>query len=145
MDLYGIGRIEFSWDFDEESYKEWLDDSELEDNHESLMEYIKDYVTFDVETFDNDTFHHVSFESIDYDELIETVGEKISIRAVNDILENGSFGIETSEIHNTTEEFDVNNPEELDAVAMKMFNHGEYYKNARGYILSNGEVIYTVR
>jgi hypothetical protein len=41
------------------------------------------------------------------------------------------------------EEIDVNNPDELNSIAIKMLPHGDYYKDCRGFILTNGDIIYT--
>ena len=142
LSLDGVGSIEVTWDFDDEYYREWLSDEGLENNKDSLMSYIRDYVEFEVETFDNDTFHHMSCETCDYDELEECVGERMCDRIVSDIMKDGSSKMETSELYNSYE-FDVNDPEQLNAIAMKMFNHGEYYRGCRGFILTNGVVVYT--
>jgi hypothetical protein len=42
-----------------------------------------------------------------------------------------------------TKNFDLTNPTELSKVAMQCLPHGEYFKNARGFILPNGVVVYT--
>jgi hypothetical protein len=69
VDLDGVGAVEITWDFDEDEYSEWLQETEYENTQEALNEYINDCVTFEIEYFDNDTFHHMGFDSAYYDEI----------------------------------------------------------------------------
>lgn len=142
FDLEGIGELEITWDFDEDEYREFLNDGLYHNTYAILMEYIKDNVTFSVETFDNDTFHHVGYEYVDYDDLEDVIGEIKLKEVVKELIDNGSSRFETLELYNQ-EEYDVNNPEQLNNIAMNILNHGEYYKDCRGFILSNGVVVYT--
>ena len=142
IDLEGVGEIEITWDFDEDEYPEWLIEAGYENNQESLMEYIQDTVTFDLEYFDNDTYHHMAFDTADYSDLVDSFGESMTIRIIKELQEKGESRFETQELYNN-QEFDVNNPEELNKVSMQILNHGEYYKGCRGFILTNGAIVYT--
>lgn len=142
IDLDGVGRINVSWDFDDDEYQEWLVDNGYENNDEILTEYIEDNVEFELEFFDNETYHHMSFDTCYYDDLVNEFGESMAQRILNDIKKNGESSFETQEIYNA-QPFDVNNPNELNNVAMKILNHGGYYKGCRGFILTNGVIVYT--
>ena len=142
IDLDGVGKVEVTWDFDEDEYLEWLSDNELENNEASLNEYILDYVTFELEYFDNDTYHHMGYDSVDYSDLEDGFGEKMASKILTWLKKDGQYDFETSELYND-EEFDVNNPDDLNRIAMKILNYGEYYKDCRGFILTNGVIVYT--
>ena len=142
INLDGVGELEIGWDFDEDDYRDWLSENGLEHNKQSLIAYVGDSVTFEVEYFDNDTYHHMGYDYADYDDMVNTFGEELTYEIIDEIDSNGSYRIETSELYNS-EEFDVNNPDELNNIAMKILNHGEYYKGCRGFILTNGVIVYT--
>ena len=142
MSLEGIGELEITWDFDEDEYQEFLNDGLYHNTYAILMEYIKDNVTFSVETFDNDTFHHVGYEYVDYDDLEDVIGEVKLKEVIKELINSGSSRFETLELYNQ-ESYDINNQDQLNNIAMKILNHGEYYKDCRGFILTNGVVVYT--
>lgn len=142
INLDGVGELEIGWDFDEDDYRDWLSENGLEHNKQSLIAYVRDSVTFEVEYFDNDTYHHMGYDYADYDDMVNNFGEELTYEIIDEIDKNGSYRIETSELYNS-EEFDVNNPDELNNIAMKILNHGEYYKGCRGFILTNGVIVYT--
>lgn len=142
INLDGVGEVEIGWDFDEDDYKDWLKEEGLDNNQENLITYISDSVSFEIEYFDNDTYHHMGYDYADYNDMVNTFGENLMPQIIDEIDNNGTYRIETSELYNS-EEFDVNNPDELNNIAMKILNHGEYYKGCRGFILTNGVVVYT--
>jgi hypothetical protein len=69
FDTSEIGGVNYTWDFDEEEYQEWLVDSEYENTQESLMEYINDNVEFELEYLHNETFHKCGYDYVDYNTL----------------------------------------------------------------------------
>lgn len=142
LELEGVGQIDFSWDFDDDEYREWLSEMEYQPGEEAYWQYIRDCVEFDVEYFDNETFHHMSFDTVSYDDIEDELGESLSVRIVKELQEDGSSSIETSEIYNS-QEFDPDNADDLNKVAMKILDSGDYYKGCRGFILTNGAIVYT--
>lgn len=142
INLDGVGEVEIGWDFDEDNYQDWLREEGLDNNQENLIKYISDSVSFEIEYFDNDTYHHMGYDYADYNDMVNTFGENLMPQIIDEIDNNGTYRIETSELYNS-EEFDVNNPNELNNIAIKILNHGEYYKDCRGFILTNGVVVYT--
>lgn len=142
INLDGVGKVDITWDFDEEDYLEWIEDSEYENNEDSLSEYIRDCVSFDLEYFDNETYHSMGFDTADYSDLESEFGESMTNRIMSELKAKGESSFETQELYNS-EEFNVDNPDELNAVAVKILNHGEYYKDCRGFILTNGVIVYT--
>ena len=141
MDISEIGAFNYEWDFDEDEYREYLQDNGVEDSRENLIEYIKDNVSFDMEFLDNDTFHVFDRKSLSYDDIEYYFGEALAEKALNDCLEDGHGYAETVSLYN--DEIDINNSEELNDAAKKLLRHGEYYKDCRGFILSDGTVVYT--
>lgn len=135
-DLNEIGEIEFSWDFDEDGYQEYLQENELQNSQESFMEYVNDYVTFELEYFDSDTYHHMDFDSLSYSELEDGFGESVAYNVLNACMEDGSCRMDQSELYDSGDD-------SIDDAAMKLLRHGGYYKGCRGFILKNGVVIYT--
>ena len=142
MTLDGIGQVDLSLDIDSDEYANWLSDNELTDSRESLMRYIGEQADIDVEYFDNETYHTCGYDSCSISELEDCVGTKMCSELLDKLIENGSASFETCDVYNSTD-FDVNNPNELNDIAMKLLNHGGYFKGCRGFILTNGVIVYT--
>lgn len=140
-DISEIGEFSYSWDFDEEEYEEYLQESGLENTRETLIQYIRDNVTFDLDFRDNEYFHSFAYESMMLDEIENEYGEELADTVLSDCMEDGEGSVETCVLY--SEKIDVNNPVELNRMAMKLLQHGNYYKNCRGFILTNGVVVYT--
>lgn len=141
-DISQIGEFVYSWDFDEEDYKEYIKDNELEENKETFLEYVRDNVSFEVNFLDNETFHQFESEIMSLDDISENFGDKLANIILSDCFKNGEGSYETCFLFDD-EDFDVNNKEQLNDMAKKLLQHGEYYKDCRGFILSDGTVIYT--
>lgn len=141
-ELNDYGMIEYSWDFDEDEYHEYLEEDSLEDSVETLEEYIQDNVRFEVEFFDNETFHTVKCEEYYYDDLEDTFGEKVSTTIINDCKKSGKGELEISCLYDD-EELDLNDDKQVNDRAMKVLSYGKFYEGCRGFILTNGVVVYT--
>jgi len=136
-ELSEIGEIEFSWDFDEEGYQEFLDENGLDKSNDSFMEYVNDFVMFDLEYFDSDTYHHMDFGSMSYSELEDEFGSRVADYVLNSCMSEGSCRIDQDGL------YDGGEGESVEDSAMKLLKHGGYYKGCRGFILKNGVVVYT--
>lgn len=141
-ELNDYGMIEYSWDFDEDEYHEYLEEKSLEDSDETLEEYIQDNVRFEVEFFDNETFHHVKCEYYYYDDLEDAFGEKVSMAIINDCKKSGKGELEISCLYDD-EELDLNDVQQVNDRAMKVLSYGKFYEGCRGFILTNGVIVYT--
>lgn len=140
-DFNEIGQINYSYSFDEEEYMDWLEWEELEKSDETLLQFYKEAVTYNLDLLDSDTYHHMAYQDLTYDEIIDEYGERIADRILDDCMEDGEGYLEIGEI--LADDIDIHNPEELNAEAMKLLKNGRYFKGARGYILTNGVVVYT--
>jgi len=140
-DISEIGEFSYSWDFDQDEYEEYIQENDLEKNQETLLEYIKNYVSFDLEFYDNVYFHRFDGNTMTLEEISDEFGDALANRILSDCSEENEGRCETCEI--IDDEIDINNSDELNALAKKMLQHGEYYKDCRGFILSDGEVVYT--
>ena len=141
-ELNDYGMIEYSWDFDEDEYHEYLEEDSLEDSAETLEEYIHDNVRFEVEFFDNETFHQVKCEDYYYDDLEDAFDEKVARIIINDCKKSGKGKLEISCLYDD-EELDLNDNEQVNDRAMKVLSYGNFYEGCRGFILTNGVVVYT--
>ena len=141
-ELNDYGMIEYSWDFDEDEYHEYLEENSLEDSAETLEEYIQDNVRFEVEFFDNETFHQVKCEDYYYDDLEDAFDEKVARIIINDCKKSGKGKLEISCLYDD-EELDLNDNEQVNDRAMKVLSYGKFYEGCRGFILTNGVVVYT--
>lgn len=143
IDLSDVGEVEYEWNFDEDDYNEWLLDNEFADSEEARKQYYTEELTYSVTYYDNETFHYMANDcNLTYDDLEELFGEDMAQKMLANCIEKGNGRFETIELYEN-ETFDINNPQELDNIAMKLFSHGEYHKGCRGFILSNGVIIYT--
>ena len=140
--LNDYGMIEYSWDFDEDEYHEYLEENSLEDSAETLEEYIRDNVRFEVEFFDNEIFQHVKWEDYYYDDLEDAFDEKVARIIINDCKKSGKGKLEISCLYDD-EELDLNDNEQVNDRAMKVLSYGKFYEGCRGFILTNGVVVYT--
>lgn len=142
-DTSTIGGFNYSWDFDHDEYEDWLLDEEMQDSPEAYNEYIENNVTFTCEYVDHETRHSTGdYADFSYEDLIDEYGERVA-KSIREDLESGTKEGFIDKIDLFDEEFDVNDPYELAKAAMKILPHGEYFKDARGFILANGVVVYT--
>lgn len=135
-DLNEVGEIEFSWDFDEDGYREFLEENSYSDSQEAFMEYVNDYVSFDLEYFDSDTYHHMDYDSLSFPELKEEFGDSVANEVLSCCREEDSCRLDQSELYSDD---DVS----VEDAAMKLLRNGAYFKGCRGFILQNGVVVYT--
>ena len=142
FDSSEIGAVNYSWDFDEDEYQEWLQEAEYENTQESLMEYINDNVEFELEYLDNETYHTCGADYVDYDTLEDMFGSKIQNEILTTCMNDGSGSFETVNLY-SGDDVDVNNKDSINNMAMKLLRHGGYFKDCRGFILTNGVVVYT--
>lgn len=143
-DNSSIGGFNFTWDFDADEYQDWLLDEEMENSPEAYNEYITNNVTFTLEYVDHETFHQTGeYAELTYEGIVEEYGEKVASN-MRSWLENnnGKEGF-IDKLDLFDDEIDLSNPNEVDKAALEILPHGEYHKNARGFILSNGEVVFT--
>jgi len=143
IDLSDVGLVKYEWYFDEDEYNEWLADNELTDSEETRHEYYVNEVTYEVEYCDNYSQHTMDVDqNVSYSDLEELFGENMAEKILSNCIKYGEGKFETFEMYEDSD-YDVNNPQELNDIAVKLFSHGEYYKDCRGFILTNGVVIYT--
>ena len=143
IDLSEVGRVECECYFDEEEYNEWLVDNELTDSEENRIQYFKDVIDYQVTYLDNETFHCMETDyAVLYDDLEKLFGEKMAQNILYGCMKNNKYEFETYELYSDNT-YDLSNPNEVNDIAMKLFRHGEYFKDCRGFILSNGVIVYT--
>ena len=144
-DIDEIGEFVFYWDFDEDEYAEYLEDNELQDSYESKNSFAMECGEFNIEFMDAEYFHSIGMATMTYDEITDSFGEfgeSLANYVVNTCLKNDNGRIEKSELL-SFDNFDVNNPDELNAVAVKLLQNGPYFIGCRGFILTNGVIVYT--
>ena len=139
-ELNEIGEILVSSQFDEELYTDYLEENGLTDNPKTREEYIRDCF-YDVEFFDSETYHHLGYEQMTIDEIASEFGEGMAADIYRDCLDGNEHRYEPLAYMN--DEVNINSPRELADSAMKYLRHGEYFKGCRGFILTNGIVVYT--
>lgn len=142
FDSSEIGAVNYSWDFDEEEYQEWLADAEYENTQEALMEYINDNVEFELEYLDNETYHTCGCDYVDYNALEDMFGEKMQKEILTTCMSDGSGSFETVNLY-SDDDVDINDRNSVNDMAMRLLRHGDYFKDCRGFILTNGVVVYT--
>ena len=142
FDSSEIGAVNYSWDFDEEEYQEWLVDAEYENTQEALMEYINDNVEFELEYLDNETYHTCGCDYVDYNTLEDMFGEKMQKEILTTCMSDGSGSFETVNLY-SDDDVDINDRNSVNNMAMRLLRHGDYFKDCRGFILTNGVVVYT--
>jgi hypothetical protein len=90
IDLSEVGQIWYEWDFDKEEYEDYLAEEGLQDNQETLMEYINDCVSFEIDLKDNETLHSMGMGmSLDYNQLCDEFGEQGANTILKDCMKNG--------------------------------------------------------
>lgn len=148
IDLSEVGEIYYEWDFNEDEYREWLNDNEDENGNpyqhsqERLMEYIEDgNVEFTLEFTDNDIHQTMDREYYDYNSLSNEFEERMVNEILQDCIKNGKGEIEMILYYD--EDIDVNNPSEVNRKAHQLFKPSSYYKGLRGFILTDGTIIET--
>lgn len=140
-DLTEIGSIRVCSQFDKDLYSDYLEENGLQDSPELRIEYSKEECLYDVEFFDSETYHHIGYEQMSIYEIENEFGEEIANDVLKDCMDGREHEYEPLAYMNDT--VNVNNPAELAKAAMKYLRSGEYFKNCRGFILSNGVMAYT--
>ena len=140
-DISEIGTIECTLNFDQDFYEEYLSDNGIQDSSEARMNYVRTDCDYDVEMFDSDTDHHLCYEVMTLEEIESEFGEALAADVFKDCMDGRPHQYEPLAYENT--EVDLNNPDQVNAMAVKVLRHGGYEKGARGFILTNGVVVYT--
>lgn len=140
-DISDIGSVKFTLNYDEDDYNEYLEDNGLTDCSESQIEFVKDNCSYDVEFTDSDYFHHLGYDTMYYDEIESMFGERLAEDVLKDCMDFQEHEFEPQSYAN--EQINLEDPNELSNLAMKYLKHGEYFKNARGFILPNGVIVFT--
>lgn len=140
-DITEIGEICVSSQFDEDLYSDYLSDNGLVDSPSVRNAYIRDECFYDVEFFNSEDYHHMGYEQMTIDEIESEFGEEMAKDISNDCLDGNEHRYEPLSYMN--DEVNINSPSELAKAAMKCLRTGDYSKNCRGFILSNGLVAYT--
>jgi len=144
-DISEIGEFVFDWEFDEDEYAEYLEDNEMEDSPESKKQFAMEYGEFNIEFLDSETYHNINSATLSYDEIADNFdefGEPLANYIVDTCLADGQGRIEKSCLI-SYDNFNVNNPDELNALAVKLLPSGGYFNGCRGFILTNGTIVYT--
>ena len=141
-DISQIGEVVCTLEFDEDYYNDYLEENGLVDNQEVREQYIKEYCEYSVEFTDSETYHSMGgFCSLTYEDLYNEFGEKLANDVFVECMDGKEHRFEVGAYDNET--VDLNNPDSINASAIKHLMHGEYYKDCRGFILTNGVVVYT--
>ena len=128
-------------DFDEDLYFEFISDNNIKDSKETRLNYAKENCEFTIEYTDAETDHHMGWEDMMYDDMVYNFGEKLA----NDLFmswflgENERFEL----LSYTDSNVDTNDIKSIEKDAILKLQHGEYFKGARGFILTNGVMVYT--
>ena len=138
-----IGGFNYSWDFDADEYHDWLVDEELEDSPENREQYINDCVTFECSYVDHETLHDTGdYVDFSYEELVDQYGERIA-QEIRGTLESGKSSGFIEKMDLFDDEVDLNDPYAVAKAAVEILPNGEYLKDARGFIVADGSVVYT--
>lgn len=141
FDISEIGQIDCTLNFDEDWYEDYLRENNLEDSDSVRMEYVKEHCDYDVNFLDSDTYHSMGYETMTYDEIVDEFGENIANAVLKYCMNGKEQSFELAEYDNET--VDLNDKNALNSYAIKVLRHGQYTKNCRGFILTNGVVVYT--
>ena len=142
FDISEIGEIHCTLNFDEDWYEEYLSENNLQNTPEVKSNYIRSQCDYEVEYYDSETFHSMGeYDTFTIDEIEEEFGAAIAKDVFNECMDGKEHSFEILAYQNGT--IDINNPDELNAAAVKVLRHGGYFKGCRGFILTNGTVVYT--
>lgn len=137
-----IGEILCTLNFDEDWYEDYLSENNLQNTPEVKNDFIRSQCDYMVEYCDSETFHSMGvYDRLTIDEIEEEFGEALARDVFNKCMDGNEHSFEILAYQNDT--IDVNNPNEVNAMAERVLRHGRYFKNCRGFILTNGVVVYT--
>ena len=142
FDISEIGEIHCTLNFDEDWYNDYLQENGLSNSQEVFQNYVREQCDYEIEYYDSETFHSMGeYETMTIDEIEENFGSAIARDVFNECMDGREHSFEILAYQNGT--VDINNPDELNAAAVKVLRHGDYFKGCRGFILTNGVVVYT--
>lgn len=142
FDLSEIGEIHCTLNFNEDWYNDYLQENGLSNSREILQDYVREECDYDIEYYDSETYHSMNeYDTMTIDEIEKNFGKALAHDVFNECMDGNEHSFEILAYQNDS--IDINNPEELNAAALKVLRHGNYFKGCRGFILTNGMVVYT--
>ena len=97
---------------------------------------------YEVSYYDSEYFHQMGdWDVLTLDEIEEEFGEALAKDVYAECQDGKEHSFEILAYQN--DNVDLSNPNEVNAAAIRVLRHGEYYKDCRGFILTNGVVVYT--
>lgn len=142
FDISEIGAINCTLNFDEEWYEEYLEEKGLSDTPSARQRFVREMCDYDVEYLDSEYFHDMgAYDTMSIEEIEQEFGDAVAADVFNDCMDGKEHSFELQAYDDTA--IDVNNPAELNAAAVKSLRHGGYFKGCRGFILTDGTVVYT--
>lgn len=142
FDISEIGEIHCTLNFDEDWYNDYLQENGLSNSQDTFQNYVREQCDYEVEYYDSETFHSMGeYETMTIDEIKENFGDAIARDVFKECMDGKEHSFEILAYQNNP--IDINNPNELNAEAVKVLRHGGYFKGCRGFILTNGVVVYT--
>ena len=114
----------------------------MSNSRETLQDYVREECDYDIEYYDSETYHSMNeYDTMTIDEIEKNFGKALAHDVFNECMDGNEHSFEILAYQNDI--IDINNPEELNAAALKVLRHGNYFKGCRGFILTNGMVVYT--
>lgn len=143
-----IGSISiYDCNFDEDDYQDYLNTNNIQDSTKTKIQYIKDNCSFELEYKDSEYFHHMDYDVLYYDDIADKFNEQLANDILMSYLNNNNYYNESFDVldymFDDDSNVDTNNIHEIENDAMKKLKHGPYYDGARGFILTNGTMVYT--
>ena len=143
IDTSQVGEIICSaYDCLENELEDWLEDNSLQDSSDARKRFLKECGTFLVELLDNVTFHHCGYAELTYNDFIKSVNISLANDVVDECIDGDEHRFEIL-AYIEDDSIDINDSKQLNDIAKKLLPHGGYYRNCRGFILSDGTIIYT--
>lgn len=142
--LSDIGAFQFSCYNDPDNYQEWLQENNIEDSDQARRKYfMEDNVTVDMEFTDHETDHSFDSEEMWYSDIVKWYGQKLADYVLETCYNKEESEGRLEKAMLADESIDLEDDEAVNKFCRTYLPTGEYYKDARGFVLSDGTMVYT--
>lgn len=141
-DYSDVGIFEYEIYVDEDDYNEYLIDNELQDSDDIRKQYFNNEVQIELTFYDHEYNHYIASESMFIDDIRELYGEKLAEIIFNNCYNKFEFKGKVDK-SSLIDEIDLNDSDAVNNFCLQYMPTGEYFKGCRGFILTNGTVVYT--
>lgn len=100
----------------------------------------EDYIEYEIQYLDNED-NSLGYDTLEYDDIVDKFGENMAQYIDTECSKKLGKDVYFTDLQDTSVS-NLNDVNEVNALAKKLWTNGEWYPGARGYLLTDGTVIH---